>query len=351
MFKSTNQLYPNNGTLRNGTWIRKLPSKFTSGQVSQYLSVIEYNPIYSAEDIAASAFPVNLETLERIMLLHHLTFPFENIQMHYTPEHDMQVIPRLLLPRFLEDKNGSYCFGHHGILLEVLRGLGFRPMIDNDEYSYGANNHTLLLVQPFENSNKTYVVDVGIGSGCLMRPLLLSADPNNMVYGLTETERHRLSFEPNPDSSLDTPDPSAGQWVLEVGHRKSIDAPETWKRLFAFPETECWITDTLYASYVVSKATDFQTVFNETVICVKVYTVDEGEGNLSLEKSERPLYRIILDGKQVKKSFGAKSEVMRTFESELDRIRALREIFGIKIRDEDEEYIKGREAALDVQST
>ncbi|KAJ3564237.1 hypothetical protein NP233_g8419 [Leucocoprinus birnbaumii] len=262
MFKSTNQPYPNNGTLRNGTRIRKLPSKFTSGQVSQYLSVIEYNPTYSAEDIAASAFPVNLETLGRIMLLHHLTFPFENTQMHYTPEHDMQVIPRLLLPRFLEDKNGSYCFGHHGILLEVLRGLGFR---------------------------------------------------------------------------LDTPDPSAGQWVLEVGHRKSIDAPETWKRLFAFPETECWITDTLYASYVVSKATELQTVFNETVICVKVYTVDEGVDNLS--------------SRRVKKSFGAKSEVMRTFESELDRIRALREIFGIKIRDEDEEYIKGREAALDVQST
>ena len=38
----------------------------------------------------------------------------------------MEVTPEQLLPRFVKDKNGSYCFGHNGILLQVLRGLGFR---------------------------------------------------------------------------------------------------------------------------------------------------------------------------------------------------------------------------------
>jgi hypothetical protein len=117
-------------------------------------------------------------------------------------------------------------------------------------YVYSAYTHLILLVQPFENSNQTYIVDVGIGSTCLMRPLLLSTDPNNVIYGLTETERHRLVFEPRPDSSLgqcsfslepgkcqlapfspasasDFTENAGGQWNVEVGHRKTLSGPET----------------------------------------------------------------------------------------------------------------------------
>ncbi|KXN93198.1 hypothetical protein AN958_00122 [Leucoagaricus sp. SymC.cos] len=62
------------------------------------------------------------------------------------------------------------------------------------------------------------------------------------------------------------------------------------------------------------------------------------------------MYRIIIGGNELKKSYGAKSEVMRKFDTEVERIRALREIFGLKLKDEDAEYIKGRAAALPAPS-
>jgi hypothetical protein len=55
---------------------------------------------------------------------------------------------------------------------------------------------------------------------------------------------------------------------------------------------------------------------------------------------------MILHGKELKKSFGVNSELICAFETELDRIKVIREVFGIKMRDEDEVYIVGRAAAL-----
>jgi arylamine N-acetyltransferase len=67
---------------------------------------------------------------------------------------------------------------------------------------HSANTHLVIFVQPFARNNETYLVDVGHGPSNLIRPLLLSTDPNNFVYGMTETERHRLVFEPLQESSL-----------------------------------------------------------------------------------------------------------------------------------------------------
>lgn len=69
------------------------------------------------------------------------------------------------------------------------------------------------------------------------------------------------------------------------------------------------------------------------------------EGNSHLEKTKRPMYRLILHGKKVRKSFGTESEVIRSLDTELDRIRAIREVFGIMIRDEDQVHIAGRAPA------
>lgn len=270
----------------------------------------------------------------------------------------MEVTPEQLLPRFVKDKNGSYCFGHNGILLQVLRGLGFRAYSVSarvnqssigNTYTFSAYTHMVLLVQPSVNDNQTYVVDVGFGSACLMRPLLLSADPENIIHGLTETERHRLVFEPIPYSSLsstlDMSVNNGGQWNIEVAHRNSADTPEIWHRQFAFTESECWLPDILFSSFAVAHRPRPSPFWN-SVICVKVFVTDHGQEDRDLEKTKRPMYRIILHGKEVKKSYGGQSEVIRKFDNELDRINALREYFGIKLKDEDEVHIRGRAAAL-----
>ena len=60
--------------------------------------------------------------------------------------------------------------------------------------------HMVLLVQPVENSNATYMVDVGFGGNCPVRPILLNE--GEVVMGSTPTERHRLRRGKLPESSL-----------------------------------------------------------------------------------------------------------------------------------------------------
>jgi hypothetical protein len=70
------------GTLQDGLWIKKVPSRCTPNQIAEYLSAIEYEPVCDAEAIASGHFPVNLDSLTQVMRLHLLTFPFENTAMH-----------------------------------------------------------------------------------------------------------------------------------------------------------------------------------------------------------------------------------------------------------------------------
>jgi len=60
------------------------------------------------------------------MRLHVLSIPLENTEMHYTPEHILNVTPEGLFHRLIVEGKGSYCFGNNGLMLEMLRGLGFR---------------------------------------------------------------------------------------------------------------------------------------------------------------------------------------------------------------------------------
>jgi hypothetical protein len=152
-------------------------------------------------------------------------------------------------------------------------------------------------------------------------------------------------------SSQDFSVAAGGQWNLEVGHTKSENgtSKETWRRQFSFTEAEIWHQDILFSSFNVSKRPLSTNVFWNNVLCLKLLTVDEG--NLHLEKSKRPTYRIIILGREVKKSFGAESEVIRILETEIDRVCALREIFGLDVKDEDAVHIIGRVPAYHAASS
>jgi hypothetical protein len=57
--------------------------------------------------------------------------------------------------------------------------------------------------------------------------------------------------------------------------------------------------------------------------------------------------RYVLFGKELKRYIGGDAVTIRTFSTELQRIRALREVFGLDIPDEAQIHIMGRDAALD----
>jgi hypothetical protein len=56
--------------------------------------------------------------------------------------------------------------------------------------------------------------------------------------------------------------------------------------------------------------------------------------------------RLILFGNKVKRRVGNRTDIITSFTSEIERIVALRDLFGVKIDEEDIIHIKGRDAAL-----
>lgn len=69
---------------------------------------------------------------------------------------------------------------------------------------YTGLTHMVIFVQPGEESNVTYLVDVGCGGSGPTTPILLSAAEDNVVMGTTPTEKHRLRRGTHPDSSIGT---------------------------------------------------------------------------------------------------------------------------------------------------
>ena len=62
----------------------------------------------------------------------------------------------------------------------------------------------VIFVQPFSNSNETYIVDVGFGGSGLVRPIPLISGEKSVVMGVGPTEFHRLTKEAFTNSSLGT---------------------------------------------------------------------------------------------------------------------------------------------------
>lgn len=144
--------------------------------------------------------------------------------------------------------------------------------------------------------------------------------------------------------SQDLESTAGEQWNLEIWHKKHESTDGTWRLQFSFTEDEFFQTDIIFGSFGICNRPDPTTPFWNSVLCLKLFTIDNEE-TLHLEKCERPLYRITLFGKEVWKSSGANKEILRNLETELDRIRAIRDYFGIDMKDEDAVHIVGRAAA------
>lgn len=70
------------GRLHGDLWIKPVTSYYSASQVVQWLSRINYETIFTEEEIALGRFPADLRNLSILMRLHLVTFPFENTAMH-----------------------------------------------------------------------------------------------------------------------------------------------------------------------------------------------------------------------------------------------------------------------------
>ncbi|KIJ53379.1 hypothetical protein M422DRAFT_43052 [Sphaerobolus stellatus SS14] len=170
---------------------------------------------YSAEHVAAYAYRIVLDTtafvpdlsgLAKVVKLHILAFPFENSRLHYSAEHEVDTSPEAVYDRLVVHRlGGIWCCGMNGLLLGMLRGLGYRavgvcgrvnmsPPSPATLFTFLA--HMAILVQLPDNT--PYFVDVGYGGNGLVRPIPLQdgaivpggAPPRNTVLPVSPTPNH-----------------------------------------------------------------------------------------------------------------------------------------------------------------
>ncbi|KAK7448823.1 hypothetical protein VKT23_013552 [Stygiomarasmius scandens] len=273
----------------------------------------------------------------------------------------MDISPEGLYRRLVVERNGSYCYGLNGLMFGMLLGIGYRAYAGQartnttpngrDMPQYIQMSHMVIFVQPLsDDSNITYLVDVGFGGGGLTRPILLDDHEDNVVVGTGPTEKHRLRRGPIAMGSFgDT------YWHLEVLHQKPNPSETCWRIVYSFQETEYFQNDFEALSYFVSthptRGSPFST---QTVFLKKYFWVDGGEDIGDLSKStlqdtilQKELGTLTLNGRILKRQIGKQVEVIKEFKTEKERVRAIKQFFDVDVPENGIAYIRGRVSALE----
>lgn len=166
---------------------------------------------------------------------------------------------------------------------------------------------------------QTYLVDVGYGGVGIVRPMLLEA--GHIVSGSSVPEEHRLVRAMHPDSSLHDTE-SSRDWVLQ--YRCGSRQPD-WTTLYMFSETETFSCD--WIAYSQWLCTHPVKLFRENVIAILHFVIQDEAGRD--DPLGAPLGRLVMTGKRVQKRIGTQSETIKEFHTERDRVRILKEDFGI----------------------
>lgn len=126
------------------------------------------------------------DTLEGIVLAHALRIPFENLDIHLGRSIDLD--PAAVFDKLVSKRRGGYCFEQNGLLLTMLRSIGFTvrplaarvmwgvPLVDQPR------THMLLQV---DVGSRTLLADVGFGTMNLVAPLPFEPGAPRTVHGET----------------------------------------------------------------------------------------------------------------------------------------------------------------------
>lgn len=136
-------------------------------------------------------------TLERLQRAHVTTVPFETLSVTGDPYGDQEgegvtlSLPHLY-EKVVERDRGGFCFELNGLFGWLLADLGFEVtrvagrVVDSIELP--ANHHPLLV-----EFDRTYLVDVGMGTPMLRQPVALGErverDEAGVEWRITESER------------------------------------------------------------------------------------------------------------------------------------------------------------------
>lgn len=232
----------------------------------------------------------DLRTLTALHEAHALAVPFENlaIQLGEGVRLDLDSLQDKLVRR----RRGGYCFEQNGLLLAVLRELGFRVEAFEARVRLGTDallprTHMLLKVDLPEGA---FLADVGFGGQGVRRPVPLDGTPSDQAPG----EALRVAEE-------------GPQRVLQAAQ------PAGWGDLYAFEPTPRHAVDFELGNWYTS--THPESRFVKTLTAQRM----------------TPEGRLILRNLSLTEVRGGQAEERLLEVADLPR--TLREVFGLDVPD------------------
>ena len=174
--------------------------------------------------------------------------------------------------------------------------------------------------------SQRYLVDVGFGIGGATAPIPLTANYTSLNV---PPQRMRLLHQPIPDFA----DQSILMWCYQYCN-KPDDATPIWTPAYCFSEMEFLPSDFAVINHFIT--THPSSFWLRIMVATKRMMDERGE----------MVGEVTLLGKEVKKRFGGKTEIVATLESEEERIDALDRYLGITLTDAERRGIKGLQTAL-----
>jgi N-hydroxyarylamine O-acetyltransferase len=167
--------------------------------------------------------------LEGLHLAHATHIVFENLDILLGRA--IRIDLESIQAKLVHGRRGGYCFEQNTLFAAVLERLGFRVTRLEARVRLGAHRilprtHMLLQV---EADDRAWLVDVGFGTGGLLKPMPLAIGPVVQQYSWN----YRLAGEP-------------GLWVLQSGRG------EEWLDLYAFTLEPKYPIDFEMANHYVS---------------------------------------------------------------------------------------------------
>lgn len=177
-----------------------------------------------------------VETLAGLMLAHVQSIPFENLDVLLGRPIGLE--PEALFRKLVLQRRGGYCFEHNGLLLAVLRQLGFdaRPLGGRvrlgqpDRAIPTPRTHMLVEVRV---DGARWITDVGVGAASLTRALRLQPDVDQQ----TPHDTRRLQHE-------------RGRWYHQL--RRG----DAWIDVYEFTEEELPFIDRKVGNWYTSTHPD-----------------------------------------------------------------------------------------------
>lgn len=288
----------------------------SSDQLQSYLAHIRY---HGERD-------PTLKTLNGLMKRHLATCPFENLDIHYTAQHNILLDIDSLHVKVVTRGRGGYCMEMNGYFAAVLRSLGFSlyatgaRIAENKEAEYGGITHCVNLVTIDDTK---YLCDVAFGGNGIINALALVSGA--IVQNLTEEVC--LIYEPFKYSSRKE------EKVWQYRYR--IKPGDSWTYGYSFTEAEFFTSDLKAPNYWCSTHPD--SWFTRRLICATILCNGDGDAN----------GRMILNDKVLKRRLvGQGDEIMAELSTEIDRIQALSRWFDINLTETEQSSILGRQSAL-----